>query len=235
MKVSKAIVLFSGGQDSTTCLFWARACFDEIVAVSVFYGQRHRAELRAAQEIAARVGVRHAVLEAPALGALSDSALVDSTGRIDGSGGRPDATMPGGLPTSFVPGRNAVFLTLAAAVAVKEGARDVVTGTCQTDYSGYPDCRREFVDAQERALSLAMPSSCGPIRVLTPLMWLTKAETVRLARRLPGCWESLALTVTCYEGLRPGCGSCPACVLRARGFAEAGEIDPDLSSGDELR
>lgn len=194
--MSKAVVLFSGGQDSTTCLFWARVAFDEVVAVSVFYGQRHRAELRAAQEIAARASVRHLVLEAPALGALGGSALVDSISPIAGSGGHADAQAPGGLPTSFVPGRNALFLALAAAVAVKEGARDVVTGTCQTDYSGYPDCRREFIDAQERALTLAMPSSC-PIRVSTPLMYLTKAETVRLARRLPGCWEALALSVTC--------------------------------------
>lgn len=223
--MSKAIVLLSGGQDSATCLFLARVLFDEVVAVSVFYGQRHRAELRAAREVAALAGVRQVVLEAPALGALADSALV-GTGVLTGSGGRPDAAMPEGLPSSFVPGRNALFLTLAAAVAVKEGARDIVTGTCQTDYSGYPDCRREFIDAQERALSLAMPSSCGPIRITTPLMHLTKAETVRLARRLPGCWEALALTVTCYEGLRPGCGGCPACVLRARGFAEAGEVDP---------
>jgi 7-cyano-7-deazaguanine synthase len=228
--MSKAVVLFSGGQDSTTCIFWARTLFDEVVAASVFYGQRHRAELRAAQEIAARAGVKQVVLEAPALGALGGSALVDSTSRIEAGGGHADAAMPSGLPTSFVPGRNALFLALAAAVAVREGCRDVVTGTCQTDYSGYPDCRREFIDAQERALTLAMPSSCGPIRILTPLMHLTKAETVRLARRLPGCWEALALTVTCYEGRRPGCGFCPACALRSRGFAEAGEVDPHGST-----
>lgn len=223
--MNKAVVLFSGGQDSTTCLFLARLVFDEVVAVSVFYGQRHRAELKAAQEIAARASVRHLVLEVSALGALGGSALVDSTSEIVGRGGFADKAAPGGLPTSFVPGRNALFLSLAAAVAVKEGACDVVTGTCQTDYSGYPDCRREFVDAQERALTLAMPSSC-PIRILTPLMYMTKAETVRLARRLPGCWDALALSVTCYEGRRPGCGACPACVLRANGFREASEVDP---------
>jgi len=227
--MSKAIVLFSGGQDSTTCLFWARVTFDEVVAVSIFYGQRHRAELKAAQEIAARASIRHLVLEVPALGSLGGSALVDTTSEIKGSGGYVDAAMLHGLPTSFVPGRNALFLALAAAVAVKEGSSDVVTGTCQTDYSGYPDCRREFIDAQERALTLAMPSSC-PIRILTPLMYLTKAETVRLARRLPGCWEALALSVTCYEGERPGCGACPACALRASGFREASEVDPHGST-----
>ena len=224
--MSKCVVLFSGGQDSTTCLYLARVLFDEVVAVSVAYGQRHAAELGAAREVAALAGVRHLALEAPAVGALGGSALVDRGSPILAGGGHADAAMPGGLPTSFVPARNALFLTLAAAVAVKEGARDVVTGTCQTDYSGYPDCRREFVDAQEQALTLALPSSCGPIRISTPLMWLSKAETVRLARRLPGCWEALALSVTCYEGRRPGCGECPACALRARGFAEAGEVDP---------
>lgn len=224
--MSKAVVLFSGGQDSTTCLYWARQSFDEVLAASVFYGQRHRAELGAAADIAALAGVRHIVLEAPVLGGFADSALVDASLPLAGGGGRPDAAMPGGLPTSFVPGRNILFLALAAALAVKEGAHDVVTGVCQTDYSGYPDCRREFVDALEVALRHGMPSSCGPLRILTPLMWMTKAETARLARRLPGCWEALGRSLTCYEGRRPGCGVCAACELRARGFAEAGEVDP---------
>lgn len=136
--------------------------------------------------------------------------------------------MPEGLPTSFVPGRNALFLTLAGAVAVKLGAKSIVTGTCQTDYSGYPDCRREFIDAQELALTLAMPSSSGPIKIHTPMMFMTKAETVSLARSLQGCWDALALSITCYNGQRPGCGTCPACVLREKGFAEAGESDPAL-------
>lgn len=224
--MSRAIVLLSGGQDSTTCLYWAKQAFDEVMAVSVLYGQRHSAEIAAAMEIARAAHVRHLVVEAPGLGAIGGSALVDRTKEIAGAGGLPDKEAPGGLPTSFVPGRNALFLTLAAAVAVREGARDVVTGTCQTDYSGYPDCRREFVDALEGALTLGMPSGCGPIRILTPLMHLTKAETVTLAKRLPGCWEALALSVTCYEGKRPGCGTCPACALRAKGFAETGWDDP---------
>lgn len=223
--MSKAVVLFSGGQDSTTCLYLARTLFDEVVAVSVLYGQRHHAELDAAREIAGYLGVTHRVLELPVLAALADSALVgDAVLRAEG--GRIDHAMPQGLPTSFVPGRNLLLLSIAGAVAVKEGACDVVTGVCQTDYSGYPDCRREFVDALERALTLAMPSSAGPLRIHTPLMHLTKAETVRLARRLPGCWDALSKSITCYRGRRPGCGECPACILRARGFAEAGERDP---------
>lgn len=223
--MSKAIVLFSGGQDSTTCLYLAREQYDEVLAVSIFYGQRHKAELEAARLIVERANIRQLVLEIPAFGALGNSALV-SGAALRGDGGPADKEMPQGLPTSFVPGRNALMLTLAAAVAVREGAKVIITGTCQTDYSGYPDCRREFVDALEGALSLAMPSSAGPIRIETPLMWLTKAETVRLAKRLPGCWEALALSMTCYEGRRPGCGICAACSLRTKGFAEAGERDP---------
>lgn len=224
--MSKAIVLLSGGQDSTTCLFWARQLFDEVLAVSVFYGQRHRAELVAAQAIASAAGVHHRVLEAPVLGGLGDSALVDPSAALTAEGGRPDHAMPQGLPSSFVPARNILFLTLAAAVAVKEGSRDVVAGLCQTDYSGYPDCRRSFVDALEVALTAGLPSSCGPMRISTPLMYLSKAETVRLADRLPGCWDALGLTITCYEGKRPGCDVCAACALRAKGFEEAGYPDP---------
>lgn len=226
--MSNAINLLSGGQDSTTCLYWAQMNFDEVIAVSIFYGQRHKAELDAAAEIAAKAGVVHRVLEIPALGNLGNSALVDSSKALTLEGGIPDKAMPQGLPNSFVPGRNALLLTLAGAIAVKEGAKDIVTGVCQTDYSGYPDCRREFIDSVETMLSQAMPSSTGPFKIHTPLMYMTKAETVRMARRLPGCWESLALSTTCYEGQRPGCGKCASCDLRAKGFAEAGEPDPSI-------
>lgn len=224
--MSKAVVSLSGGQDSTTALFWAKQNFDDVVAVSIFYGQRHKAELEAAKEISRLAGVPHRVLEIPALGALGNSALVDASKPLTWEGGIPDAAMPQGLPSSFVPGRNLLLLTLAGAVAVKEGTKDIVTGVCQTDFSGYPDCRREFVDSLEKTLELAMPSSAGPFRIHTPLMHLTKAETVRMARRLTGCWEALALSVTCYEGKRPGCGKCPACDLRAKGFQAANELDP---------
>ncbi len=200
--------------------------FDEVRAVSMFYGQRHASELEAAADIASNAGVIRSQLNLSVLGALADSALVDASQPLTASGGRPDASMPEGLPSSFVPGRNLLFLGFAAALAVKHNIQDIVTGVCQTDFSGYPDCRREFVDAMERAATLAMPSSAGPIRIHTPLMYLSKTETVRLARRLPGCWEALARTVTCYEGKRPGCGVCAACDLRQRGFAGALEVDP---------
>lgn len=224
--MSKAIVLLSGGQDSTTCLYWARTNFDEVFAVSIFYGQRHVSELDAAREIAENAGVKHSMLHLEALGALGDSALVDASKQLTLDGGLGDAAAPRGLPSSFVPGRNLLFLSMAAAVAVKHGVKDIVTGVCQTDYSGYPDCRREFIDAFEGAVSLAMPSTAGPFRVHTPLMFMTKAETIRLAQRLPGCFHALRQSITCYHGKRPGCGECPACDLRARGFTEAGVPDP---------
>jgi 7-cyano-7-deazaguanine synthase len=229
-----AVVLFSGGQDSTTCLYMAMRDFDRVVALSVYYGQRHRPELVAAHDIAKLAGVESYFVEIPDYGKLVSgaSALIDSSVAEDAvqplfaDGGFIDAMAPTGLPTSFVPGRNAVLLTLAAGLAVRLGGKDIVSGVCQTDYSGYPDCRRDFIDAMETALSLAMPSSAGPIRITTPLMRLTKAQTVNLARGLPGCWEALALSVTCYLGKRPGCKTCPACVLRAKGFADAGVVDP---------
>lgn len=224
----KAIVLLSGGQDSTTALYWAREHGYDPIALSLFYGQRHETELIAAREIAKDVALAHHVYRIPALGEISyeASAMVDASKPLKASGGYQDKHAPGGLPTSFVPGRNALFLVLAGAVAVREGANDIITGVCETDYSGYPDCRREFIDYMEKTLALAMPSGCGPFNIHTPLMYMTKAETVKLARRLPGCWDALAKSITCYEGARPGCGKCPACALRAKGFAEAGEKDP---------
>jgi 7-cyano-7-deazaguanine synthase len=224
----RAVVLLSGGQDSTTCLFWARARWPALHAVSLDYGQAHASELQAAAAVAARAGcASHVVLGVQAFAQLADSSLTGGAQR-DGWEGRY-VDEGAALPSSYVPGRNLLMLTLAAARAAQVGAHDVVTGVCQTDYSGYPDCRGEFVDAAQRAAELALPASCRPLRVHAPLLSLTKAETVRLAAAIPGCMEALSLTVTCYRGLRPGCGSCPACALRARGFAEAGVTDPSTA------
>jgi len=217
---TRAVVLLSGGQDSTTCLYWARPRFAAVHAVSIDYGQRHRSELAAAERIARMAGVTHETLSLPALSQLGGNALVSDVA-VAATGGL------GGLPSTFVPMRNVLFLTLAAARAAQWGGEPgsavVVCGACETDFSGYPDCRRSTMDATERALSLAVDA---PVRIETPLMALDKAATVRLARSLPGCWEALALSVTCYQGRRPGCGACPACELRAKGFAAAGERDP---------
>lgn len=225
MGVTKAVVLLSGGQDSTTTLYWAKREFDEVHAVSFDYGQRHKSELDAASQIGKFANVvSHPVFSLEVLSQLGDSALT-SDAELKASGGLVDKEMPEGLPTSFVPGRNILFLTVAAAYAAKIGANDVVTGVCQTDYSGYPDCRESFVRALDRAIKRGFPSSCR-VHIQTPLMFLSKKETVELAMTLPDCYDALSLSITCYEGKRPGCGKCPACELRAKGFKEAGVTDP---------
>ena len=221
-----AVILLSGGQDSATCLHWALPRFDSVHALTLSYGQRHATEIEAARTIG-RAAASHIFVELPAFGSLVSSALLGGGQSIDAIGGHVDDQAPQGLPTSFVPGRNLVMLALAASHACSVGARMIVAGVCQTDYSGYPDCRASFIEAMARACSEAMPSSARPIEIETPLMHLSKADTVALARLLgPAAWAALGQTVTCYEGQRPGCGKCPACVLRARGFAEAGEEDP---------
>jgi 7-cyano-7-deazaguanine synthase len=245
--ITDVLVLLSGGQDSTTCLFWAKDAYPDarIHALTVFYGQRHDTEVYAAVHIAKVAGcASHRIVDLSGALGSSDSALLtrNSDATLRGDGGIPDAAMPQGLPTSFVPGRNLVFLAVAGAHAGAIGASVIVTGVCQTDYSGYPDCRRDFIDAMSGAINEAMPSSLRPIMVEAPLMRMTKAETVVLmvsfahkevAHRVkPVAWEdsipwrALGHSVTCYHGKRPGCGTCPACALRVKGFSEAGVIDP---------
>jgi 7-cyano-7-deazaguanine synthase len=223
-----ALVLFSGGQDSTVCLAWALARFARVETVGFDYAQRHAVELAARDRVRARIaaefpawagrlGSDH-VLDMRGFGAVADSALTAD---------RAIEMTDKGLPSTFAPGRNLAFLVYAAALADRRGLSALVGGMCETDYSGYPDCRRETLEAQLKALNLGMAQD---FVLETPLMWLTKAETWGLAKGLGG--EPLvALTVeeshTCYlgvrEGLHPwgyGCGECPACVLRAKGFEE---------------
>lgn len=224
-----AVVLLSGGQDSATCLAWAKREFEVVHAISFTYGQRHEVELDCAKELVRLFGAAsHEVIPVPFGHASLRCGALTAAARIEGSGGLVDAEMPEGLPTTFVPGRNMVFLALAAARAVKVGARTLVTGVCQTDYSGYPDCRGEFVVAMQDAINAAMPSASGPIHIAAPLLTLTKAATVQLMVDL-GHLDALAHTHTCYRGDRPPCGECPACVLRAKGFEEAGVADPLLT------
>ncbi len=213
--MSGAVVLLSGGQDSTTCLAWALARFPTVAAVTIDYGQRHRVELDCAAAIARAAGVPQTVIPCDSFRSLGGNAL---TGNL-AVGSAPAA---GGLPNTFVPGRNLVFLTLAAAYGWQRGLTDLVTGVCQTDYSGYPDCREDTMQALQAALRAGMDA---PFTIHTPLMHLTKAQTVLLIRDL-GRLPWLALSHTCYEGSRPPCGRCPACLLRAKGFAEAGIADP---------
>ncbi len=213
-----ALVLFSGGQDSTTCLFWARASFARVEALGFYYGQKHRVELQQAQLIAEQAAVPFAVLDLQGL--LQGSALTEHDQDISAQ-----HDLNPKLPASFVPGRNALFLTLAAAFAYRRGIYDLVGGMCQTDYSGYPDCRRVFIDSQQTTLSLALDHD---VRIHTPLMYLTKAETWKMAHDL-GVLEIVRdLSHTDYHGDREtynewGYGRLdnPASILRARGYEEA--------------
>jgi 7-cyano-7-deazaguanine synthase len=219
----KALVVLSGGQDSTTCLYWALDRFDHnaIDTVSFDYGQRHHIELDCAARVAEFAGVPNTCLPIDTFAAMGGDALTDPDVEV-ASGTNEQA----GLPNTFVPGRNLIFLTFAAAYAYQRGIRHLVIGVAQTDYSGYPDCREGTITALQHALRLGMESD---VTIHTPLMHLSKKETVELARDL-GALPAMALTHTCYNGERPPCGQCAACELRARGFAEAGVADPLLTA-----
>ncbi len=217
MKGGSALVVFSGGQDSTTCLYWTLNRFERVDVVTFDYGQRHKIELEAAKKISELANVRQIILRDSTLTTLGGNSLTEDL-PIESLG------TSSGLPNTFVPGRNILFLVLAAAYAYKLGISDIVTGVCQTDYSGYPDCRRDTIDSIERTLELGMEKK---FIIHTPLMWLTKAQTVILADK-EGAMEALAFSHTCYEGVYPPCQRCPACILRAKGFEEAGFNDPIL-------
>jgi 7-cyano-7-deazaguanine synthase len=215
---SKAIVVFSGGQDSTTCLYWALKKFGagNVEAVTFDYGQRHKVELDCASEISSIAGVPHSTLSINTFSELGGTALTDDSLEV------PESAVDGELPITFVPGRNLIFLTFAAAHAYQKGIGNLVTGVAQTDYSGYPDCRENTLNALEKAIQLGMEFD---IQIHTPLMFLTKAETVGLAQEC-NAMEAMAHSHTCYRGEQPPCGNCPSCELRAKGFAEADVADP---------
>lgn len=219
--MAKALVVLSGGQDSTTCLYWALQRFgrENVQTLTFDYGQRHRVELASAKKVAAIAGVANTLLPINTFAALGQNALVDEA--IEVSQAVDTQT---GLPNTFVPGRNLIFLTYAAAFAYPLGIQEIVLGVAQTDYSGYPDCREQTILALEKAINLGMERQFA---IYAPLMYKSKQETVAMARQL-GALEALAWSHTCYNGVQPPCGECPACQLRAKGFAEAGEIDPLL-------
>lgn len=206
---SKAIVVFSGGQDSTTCLIQALTQYDEVHALTFDYGQRHSQEIEIAKILAVKLGATsHKVLDVKVLNELAISSLTrDIPIEINTSNS---------IPNTFVPGRNILFLTLAGIFAYQVGAEAVITGVCETDYSGYPDCRDDFVKAMASALVQGMDRQ---LELVTPLMWLNKAETWALADK----YNSLALvrdeTLTCYNNIvGSGCATCPACLLRQTGL-----------------
>ena len=219
---SGALVVLSGGQDSTTCLYWAidRWGAANVATLTFDYGQRHRIELECARRVAENARVPNTILPIDTFAALGGDALTDSDIDV-----QREVDTSSGLPNTFVPGRNLVFLTFAAAYAYQRHIANIVTGVAQTDYSGYPDCREGTMTSLQHTIRLGMEFD---VVLHTPLMHLSKKETVLLARDL-GALPAMALTHTCYNGKRPPCGECPACELRARGFAEAGVEDPLLA------
>lgn len=209
--MKKAVVVFSGGQDSTTYLVQALKEFDEVHAITFDYGQRHKLEIEVAQQLAKQLGVTaHKVMDVSLLNELAISSLTRDDIPVS------HELQANGLPNSFVPGRNILFLTLAGIYAYQIGATTVITGVCETDFSGYPDCRDEFVQAMNQALAKGMDL---PLMIRTPLMWLNKAETWALADQLGALDLVRHQTLTCYNGLiGDGCGECPACGLRQAGL-----------------
>jgi 7-cyano-7-deazaguanine synthase len=226
--MTKALVLFSGGQDSTTCLAWALARFDHVETIGFDYGQRHRIEL----DQRAKIREKIVALQPDWAARLGDDHLIDLAvlGQISATAMTRDVEIvmqENGLPNTFVPGRNLVFLTFAAAVAYRRGLTHIVGGMCETDFSGYPDCRDVTIKAMQTALNLGMEKD---FVLQTPLMWLDKATTWALAEKLGGrplIDLILEDTHTCYLGERGarhewgyGCGTCPACKLRAQGWTK---------------
>ncbi len=226
--IGKALVLFSGGQDSTVCLAWALERFEHVETIGFDYGQRHRIELECRADVlgvlrrdfphwAAKLGNDH-LLDLGVLSHISDTALTSETAITFNTSG---------LPSTFVPGRNLLFFTFAATVAYRRGLKHLIGGMCETDYSGYPDCRDDTLKALQVALNLGMDQR---FVVHTPLMWIDKSQTWALARDLGGAALTQLVidhTHTCYLGDRThkyawgyGCGSCPACELRAKGYAK---------------
>ena len=205
-----AVVVFSGGQDSTTCLFQALKSYDKVIALSFDYGQRHVLELECAKTICKKYNVEHVIMDMSLLNQLAPNSLTRSDIPVD-----EDAPEEG-TPNSFVDGRNHLFLSYAAVFAKQRGITDIITGVSQSDFSGYPDCRDVFVKSLNVTLNLAMDY---PFDLITPLMWLDKKETWALADSLGVLDVIRNETLTCYNGvIGDGCGSCPACKLRKKGL-----------------
>ena len=226
---SKALVILSGGQDSTTCLHWAAERFEEIYCVTYDYGQRHARELDAAVMVTSMLGDQmkeHSIVTVGPI--LQGSSPLVSANKLEQYSDMH--SLPGGLEKTFVPGRNLLFLTLAANHAYARGIFNLVTGVCQEDYGGYPDCRQTFIDAAQAAIRLGFGyddnDPFSAMEIHTPLMYLTKAQSVELAFTMPECWKALAYTHTAYDGQYPPTGSDHATLLRAKGFFEAGRPDP---------
>ncbi|WP_077325385.1 7-cyano-7-deazaguanine synthase QueC [Virgibacillus siamensis] len=209
MDNQNAVVVFSGGQDSTTCLFWALEKFDHVEAVTFQYGQRHVAELECAKEICERLNVRQHELDMELLNQLAPNALTREDIKI---------TDDGGMPSTFVPGRNLLFLSFAAILGKQIGAKHIITGVSETDFSGYPDCRDSFIKSLNVTLNLSMDDQ---FVLHTPLMWRDKSEVWELSDELDAFEFVKEHTLTCYNGIKgEGCGQCPSCKLRHNGLEQ---------------
>lgn len=229
----KALVILSGGQDSSTTMFWAKEYFEEVHAITFDYGQRHALEIQSARAIALIAGAAsHEVLHLPQGVLHGTSPLTDKSAQLETykDHASMEAIIGDRIEKTFVPMRNALFITLAANRAVCLGATSIVTGVCQEDNANYPDCRQDFIDAQQRTINEAlgfMTRHAGDrMAIYTPLMLLTKARSVQLAQSLGTAYPALAFTHTAYDGLYPPVGKDHASVLRAHGFEEAGVPDP---------
>lgn len=210
MNKEKVVVVFSGGQDSTTCLFWAKKRYKEVIAVSFDYGQKHSLELECAKDICKKYDVEHHIMDLNLLNQLAPNSLTRVDIKVDKKKEEDK------LPNSFVDGRNMLFLTFVAVFAKQRGINTIITGVSQSDFSGYPDCRDVFIKSLNVTLNLAMDYQ---FEVLTPLMWIDKAETWKLADDLGVLDIVKNETLTCYNGIKGnGCGECPACTLRKNGY-----------------
>ncbi|GMQ55735.1 7-cyano-7-deazaguanine synthase QueC [Vallitalea sediminicola] len=212
MNKEKAVVVFSGGQDSTTCLFWAKKKFKEVIAVSFDYNQKHILELECAKDICKKYEIEHHTLDLGLLNQLAPNSLTRTDIKVDKDS--PDK----GVPNSFVDGRNMLFLTFVAVFAKQRGINNIITGVSESDFSGYPDCRDVFIKSINVTLNLAMDYQ---FEIYTPLMWINKAQTWKMAYDLGVLDVVKEETLTCYNGIiGNGCGDCPACKLRKSGYLE---------------
>lgn len=204
------LVLFSGGQDSTTCLYWAKRNFRNVYALSFIYGQKHQKEVEVAKKIANKASVKLEIMDVSFIGRLGNNSLTNDSLSMDME--KPSE----GFPNTFVPGRNLFFLSIAAVYAREHNINHILTGVSQTDFSGYPDCRDAFIKSLNVTLNLAMDEQ---FILHTPLMWIDKAETWAMADEL-GVFNIIRNeTMTCYNGIAgDGCGHCPACLLRKKGL-----------------
>jgi len=218
-KNKKILLIFSGGQDSTTCLYWAKKKFSEVECLFFNYGQKHKIELESAKKISKLANVKLHILDIPTFQQIGNSSLTNSelknpTGEVKENK----------IPISFVPGRNIIFISFAAAFCYDKNINNIVTGVCQADYSNYPDCREIFIKSLNKTINLGMENN---FKIHTPLMNLTKSGIVKLAYDL-NAYDIMAYTHTCYNGKEKPCGICPACILRAKGFKQANLEDPKM-------